>query len=107
MKISPWIVCGALALASCASALTDAGRKVMVVTPLSATEAERFEEIGPLDCTTVVDACDIEPCRNMLRNKAASLGASVLVLETNATAANPATGCAVRLKGRAYRLRAL
>ena len=77
----------------------------MMVTALSAAEAQNYEEIGPLKCQELTKLPDIEEsCRNQLRNDASSQGADIIVIESHDIIdcwPNKSHDC-LQMTGRAY-----
>ena len=75
-----------IALTGCASVeLSQAGRDVQLMTQLPNTGSEKYVVAGDVACDFGMNAksasSNIIQCRNALRNKAAALGASIVIVQ--------------------------
>lgn len=95
-----------LILSACATDISGAGKKVVIVNVLTATDAERYSEIGPLSAYEQIEySGDEESCLNDIRNHAAAEGADILVIESKKRSPcflNKQQSC-IEINGRAYR----
>lgn len=75
----------AILLVSCAATeLSHNGRTVALVTAISPSELNAWQEIGPLSCFVGEDLLNMgteEDCKSSIRNRAADLGADLVVIE--------------------------
>src|SRR5687767_4926475 len=71
-----------LVLSACASSLNEAGQRVSVVTAITPSDLEHYEEVGRGECAELFFVMDPhESCRTQLRNGAATLGADIVLVE--------------------------
>ena len=72
-----------IALSACGTELSYPGSKVDLVSELSPSDFERYDDIGRVTCQEFQLIPNIEEsCRNELRNRAANLGADVVLVES-------------------------
>lgn len=90
-------VCMLSALVGCATVITDDGKRVLMVTGITATEAQNYEEIGPVTCVELASSLE-ESCKNQLRNAAAQQGADIIVIESRDT-----SNSQLQINARAYK----
>ena len=92
-----FIFTSCLLLISCANIkLTEAGSKVQIVQQISISDLEHYQAIGDIDCQFGFNAkspiTNIKQCRTELKNKAAELGAEIVVIAHQKLGANPSFG---------------
>lgn len=97
-----------LALVACASVpLDEGGRRVTLLTTTpSVTDMRNLEELGTVACSKGANfgspKKNIESCRNELRNKAAKMGADIVVVENQQLGTSLCANC-MTLVGTAYK----
>ncbi|WP_299947023.1 hypothetical protein [uncultured Microbulbifer sp.] len=107
-----------LLLISCANIkLSEAGSKVQIIQQISISDLKHYQSVGDIDCKFGFNAksstTNIKQCRIELKNKAAELGAEIVVIAHQKLGANPSfgvgqsynTGCpnCISMVGTAYR----
>jgi hypothetical protein len=98
-----------LFFAACAATdLSYNGRTVALVTGINPTELNSFQEIGPVSCYVGKDVLSMgtdEDCKNQLRNRAADMGADLVVIEgyDRKNDSSPKTAGETSIYARAYR----
>ncbi len=95
-----------LALSGCATTpLSERGSTVTLVTALSAQDLKELRLLGNVSCKArghTDPEVNIQSCKNDLRNQAANLGASIVVLESQQLGNSWCSGC-ILMTGSAYR----
>lgn len=118
MKHLLWLV--SFSLISCSTIeLSDAGQHIHITKQFSLADLDAYERLGEVDCNArsngIHSSKNIIRCRTELKNKAAEMGADIVVIEheqmgsgSNAFALNNyavANGCnnCISMVGTAYR----